>query len=593
MPSAERTIRRALKILADSSQKETIINLAVLVIRSLIPLAALFLIKYFIDKLTITAGSNVLPQPVSITGLVLAMAVTLLADDLLSLAGRYVSGKQSYLLEKHISGLIHGHASVLSLKFFEDPSFHDSLARAERDISWRPSAMVSDLTLMLRGIISFIAVGYVLRTFGIIPLAILALVFIPVLWIRVKTSRSLYEARKAVTKDARQASYFSWLLTGEKPAREVKLFDLSEYFGKLFHRHFDAAKQPEIKVLRKSSFLEAATSVIKVIAFAGILIYSSYSYIRSEITTGELAMYLMAFRQATVYLRDAVTGFSGLAENRIFLQDLFRFLDMESDMPQGREAPSLASFPGLDIENLTFSYPGASKPALENVSFSVRNGERIAVVGPNGSGKTTLVKLLCRLYDPDSGKISINGKGIDTYDIHGYRKLFSVVFQDFMLYYLSARDNIRLSDNAGDAEDNRVSDAAVRAGVGAFIESLPDGYNTSLGHHTEGSRELSWGEWQKIAIARALYRKAPVLILDEPSSSLDADSEYEIFSDPDRLIEGRTCIFISHRLSNIRSADRIIVLDSGHIAETGTHEELMNAGGKYYSMFSRQKSMYR
>jgi ATP-binding cassette subfamily B protein len=373
----------------------------------------------------------------------------------------------------------------------------------------------------------------------------------------------------------------------------VKLFGLSGYFGKLFHRHFAAAKEPEIDVVRKNAVLDAAASVIKVLAFAAILIYASYSYIRSEIAAGELAMYLVAFRQAFIYLRDTVSGFSGLAENKLFIKDLFQFLDMESDMPENTEVTDTGSFIRLDIENLTFTYPGSIRPALEDINLTISKGEKIAIVGPNGSGKTTLAKLLCRLYDPDSGKVMLNGRSIRSYDLHSYRRLFSVVFQDFMLYFLSAAENICLSDNTAGVDGPRLNDAATRAGIASFIETLPQGYDTLLGHHTEGSRELSWGEWQKIAIARALYRDAPVIILDEPSSSLDADSEYEIFSDPERIINGRTCIFISHRLANIRSADRIVVLDNGHILETGSHEELMKAGGRYYSMFTRQKSMYR
>jgi ABC-type multidrug transport system fused ATPase/permease subunit len=304
-------------------------------------------------------------------------------------------------------------------------------------------------------------------------------------------------------------------------------------------------------------------------------------------------MYIIAFRQALVYLRDAVSGYSGLAENRLFLDDLFHFLDMESDMPQKEKAAGIVSFNRLDIENLTFTYPGTDRPVLENINLSISKGEKVAIVGPNGSGKTTLVKLLCRLYDPDSGRISLNGENVDTYALHEYRKLFSVVFQDFMLYYLTAGDNIRLADNTGSDNQQRLRRAAARAGVSALLESLPQGYETMLGHQTGGSRELSWGEWQKIAIARALYRDSHVLILDEPSSSLDADSEYEIFSDLDKITDGRTCIFISHRLANVREADRIIVLEQGRVAEAGSHNELMEAKGRYYSMFTRQKSMYR
>ncbi len=593
MKLQRKIISRALRILMESSGKETVVSLMILIVRSFLPLAGVLLIRYYVERITGDTAGGELPMFSAVTGLIAAMAVTLLADDWLASAGYFFARKQSVRVEGHISSLIHGHASGIGLKFFEDPAFHDGLSRAARDISWRPAAMVTDMILLVRGVISFIAMGYILRMFGIIPLVVLVLLFLPLLWIRYRNSSRIYMARKSVTELTRQAAYFSWLLTGEKPAREVKLFGLGEYFENLFRRNFEDSKAPELEAVRKNTLLESASSLVKVAAFAGILVYATGAFMRSEITAGELAMYLVAFRQAMVYLRDAVSGYSGLAENRLFLQDLFGFLDLKGDMPDGEKGPDPGTFSEITVEKMTFTYPGASGPALRDISLKITRGEKVAVVGPNGSGKTTLVKLLCRLYDPDGGRILLNGRNITSIDPDAYRKLFSVVFQNFMLYYLSAGDNIRLGSAEGKEETERVISAASMTGLHELLSSLPEGYDTLLGHHTEGGRELSWGEWQKIAIARALYREAPVLILDEPSSSLDADSEYEIFSDLGMITAGRTCIFISHRLSNVKDADRIIVLHKGCIAESGTHDELMAAKGSYYSMFTRQKSMYR
>ncbi len=624
----------------------------ILTVRSFLPLVGVLLIRYYVDRITGVTGGAELPVLSAVTGLIAAMAATLLADDLLAAAGSWFTRKQSVRVEGHISSLIHGHATGMGLRFFEDPAFHDGMTRAARDISWRPAAMVADMVMLARGVISFIAMGYVLRTFGIIPLAVLALLFLPLLWIRYRNATHLYRVRKSVTPLTRQAAYFSWLLTGEKPAREVKLFGVGGYFEKLFRSNFEGSKRPELAAVGKNTLLEGTASLVKVAAFAGILLYASGAFVRSEITAGELAMYLVAFRQALVYLRDAVSGYAGLAENRLFLNDLFSFLDMKGDMGGEELPPQLSEFGEIVAENVTFTYPGARAPALAGINLKIGRGEKIAVVGPNGSGKTTLVKLLCRLYDPDGGRILLNGKDISTMDPAGYRRLFSVVFQNFMLYYLTAGENIRLGEReaaekaspsgssagaayhpvhragqlpetvagpsstvagpsstvagpssagagltmgppAGENDNADVREAAARAGIADLIEGLPEGYDTMLGHHTEGGREMSWGEWQKIAIARALYRQAPVLILDEPSSSLDADAEYEIFSDLSRITDGRSCIFISHRLSNVREADRIIVLDRGRIEESGTHDELMAARGRYHEMYSRQKSMYR
>ncbi|MHC1731149.1 MAG: ABC transporter ATP-binding protein [Bacteroidales bacterium] len=597
MLSQSNTIRRALHLLSDSSGKETALSVIILIARAFLPLAAVLLLGHFVDLLTgdgsakVAAGTGATLS--ALTWLTVVIALVLLADDLLTYAGSYITKRHSYLIEGHVSSLIHSHSGRLGLRFFEDPLFHDRLERAARDISWRPAALISDFIMLLRGLISFAAMTYVLRNFGLIALVILTAVFIPVLLVRVRNSRRLYETRKRVTADTRQASYFSWLMTGEKPAREVKLFDLGGYFDRLFRKHFRDSREPELKTIRGNIITESISSLLKVAAFAGVVIYAISEYLGESITAGELAMYLVAFRQAMVYLRDAVTGYSGLAENGIFLQDLFIFLDLKPEMAGEGAAPEADSFRELAAAKITFTYPGASRPALQDVSVRITRGEKVAIVGPNGSGKTTLVKLLCRLYDPDEGRITVNGTDASTLAPSSYRRLFSVVFQNFMLYFLSAGDNIRLGGEDVGSDNEAVRRAAEATGINGLLESLPEGYDTQLGHHTEGGRELSWGEWQKIAISRAVYRKSPVLILDEPSSSLDADSEYEIFSDLGRITEGRTCIFISHRLSNVRDADRIIVLDGGRVAETGTHDELMAAGGRYHAMFTRQKSMYR
>ncbi len=276
--------------------------------------------------------------------------------------------------------------------------------------------MISDLVLMVRGVVSFIAMGYVLRTFGIIPLAVIVVVFIPVLVIRWRNSARLYDTRQRTTEETRQASYFSWLLTGEKPAREVRLFGLGDYFERLFRKHFSASREPEIASVRKNAMADSIAAVVRVADFAGVLFYATASFLREAITAGELAMYIVAFRQALVYLRDAVSGYSGLTENSLFLRDLFGFLDLRGEMAGEEIAPDPDSLREIAVENLSFTFPGASRPALEDISLHITRGEKVAVVGRNGSGKTTLVKLLCRLYDPDSGCIKLNGRHVETTD---------------------------------------------------------------------------------------------------------------------------------------------------------------------------------
>jgi ATP-binding cassette subfamily B protein len=306
-----------------------------------------------------------------------------------------------------------------------------------------------------------------------------------------------------------------------------------------------------------------------------------------------MAMFLLAFRQGMVYIRELLGSIGGLYEDSLFIGDTFEFLNLkEKIVAVPPEIVPSGLNKSIEVENLSFKYPGNTETTINNVSFSVKKGEIIALVGPNGAGKSTLAKLLCRLYDPDSGSVKLDGADIRNMDPDKYRKLLSVVFQDFMLYNLEAGENIRLGNIDEQNPGEKVKSAAGISGMHDLINNLPDGYSTSIGNLFDDSRELSWGEWQKLALSRALFRDAPILILDEPSSSLDADTEYDIFSRFREIVRGRTSILISHRFTNVSLADRIIVLDKGAIAESGTHEELMKKKGMYFSMYTKQTSRF-
>ena len=304
-------------------------------------------------------------------------------------------------------------------------------------------------------------------------------------------------------------------------------------------------------------------------------------------------MFLVAFRQGMIYIKELFGSLSGLYEDGLFIGDTFEFLNLKENITaQEPVTVPLSLKKNIIVENLSFTYPGNNQGTINNVSFEIKKGEVIALVGPNGAGKSTLVRLLCRLYDPDSGSVIYDGNNIRNMDPEEYRKQFSVIFQDFMLYNLTVKENIQMGNIESDKSVEKIKSAAVATGVDNLIENLPDGYDTVIGNLFDDSRELSWGEWQKIALSRALFREAPVLILDEPSSSLDADTEYELFSRFREIVKGRTSILISHRFTNVTLADRIIVLDKGAIAETGTHDELMKRGGMYYTMFIKQSSRF-
>jgi ATP-binding cassette subfamily B protein len=489
--------------------------------------------------------------------------------------------------------LLHSKAIKLDLISFEQPEYFDCLTRASRESPWRPNSILNNIVSVFRAFISLILMAGLILTLHW-SLAILLLVAnIPGIWLRLHYAQVLYNFQRKQTPEARKSAYFNWLLTGDRPSRELRLFGLGNYFKELFRTSFLKQKDEEVNIIRKRTSIELVSNLFKASALLFTLLFIARQTINKTISLGEMAMFLLAFRQGMIYIKDLFGSLAGLYEDGLFIGDTFEFLNLKESVTA--KEPVAAVHPltkDITAENLSFTYPGNNTSTISNVSFTIKKGEVVALVGPNGAGKSTLVRLLCRLYDPDSGTVKYDDTDIRHIEPGEYRKQFSVVFQDFMLYNLSAGENIRLG-NINSADDKeKLKNAATVTGIDNLINNLPNGYNTVIGNLFDDSRELSWGEWQKLALARALYRDSPVLILDEPSSSLDADTEYEIFSRFREIVKDRTSILISHRFTNVTLADRIIVLDKGAIAETGTHDELMKKGGMYYTMFTRQSSRF-
>jgi ATP-binding cassette subfamily B protein len=351
------------------------------------------------------------------------------------------------------------------------------------------------------------------------------------------------------------------------------------------HRRFAAR--------RSTGDLFAQSSLI--IAVFGTYAFIAYRTVHGAITIGDLVMYFQAFQRGHEFLRELLGGLAGLYEDRLFLSNIYEFLDLERNVVEPR-APKAVPRPlriGIAFENVSFRYPGTSRTVLHDITFSIEPGETVALVGDNGSGKTTLIKLLCRLYDPTSGAIRLDGIDIRELGTASLRRELGVLFQDYARYQLSARENIWLGDVDASPRDDRVVQAARRSGADAVIGGLTHGYDTTLGTWFEHAQELSIGEWQKVALARAFMREAQIVVLDEPTSALDAKAEYEVFERFRRLTHGRTAILISHRLSTVKMADRIFVLGNGRIVESGTHDELVRNGGRYEQLFELQAQPYR
>jgi ATP-binding cassette subfamily B protein len=585
--------RESLRLVWNSSPGWTFTNIVMSVLRSVFPLMLIWLLKVVIDDITKAATAAPSNPNINVLWPVLAVVIIWFLDEASSDFSNYVRKKQALKLEVYMYGLLHSKAIKLDLINFERPEYFDCLSRASREAPWRPNSILNNLVSMLRGLLSLLLMAGLIFTLHWTLALLLLVANIPGIWLRLYYADILYNFQRQQTPEARKSAYFNWLLTGDRPSRELRLFGLGNYFISLFRKSFLKQKEEEINIIRRRTLIEFVSNLFKASALLVSLLFIARQTISGKLSLGQMAMFLLAFRQGMIYIKDLFSSLAGLYEDSLFIGDAFEFLNLKENVTAAE--PVIVPSPlkkKIEVDNLSFTYPGNNFRTISNVSFEIKKGEIIALVGPNGAGKSTLVRLLCRLYDSDSGNIKYDGTDIRNIDPEEYRKHFSVVFQDFMLYNLTAGENIRMGNIDEKSPDGRIKASATTTGVHELIDNLPNGYETVIGNLFDDSRELSWGEWQKIALARALFRDAPVLILDEPSSALDAGTEYDIFSRFREIVKGRTSILISHRFTNVSLADRIIVLDKGAIAETGTHDELMKRGGIYFTMFTRQSSRF-
>lgn len=582
-------LRRSVAMVWDSSPGWAAAGVSLTLVRSFLPLALVFLVKILTDIVTAYVTTGAMSGGTDLLWPVLAVVVIFFADEVAAELQTYVRSRHAFHFETDVHDLLHRKSMELDLQHFEDPGYYDILARASREAPYRPTSILANFILLGRGSLSLVVMTAVLATLHPSLILFVILINIPGIWLKLKFANIIYKSRRGQTPESRKSQYYSWLLTGDKPAREIRLFGLGNYFRDLFNTSFRGRKQEESGILRKRVVLETVSGLFKAAALFGALYYLTREVTTARITPGDMAMYLIAFRQVLVYVRDILNGIAGLYEDNLFISDLFGFLSLKERVkPVHPVIIPAKPRKGIEVRDLSFTYPGSERPALENISFTINKGETVALVGPNGSGKSTLVKILCRLYDPQKGSVLLDDDDIVHMDPVAYRRLFSVVFQDFMLYNMTAGENIRMGNTDQADPAGRVAEAAQRAGVHGLISSLPKGYDTVIGRLFDDSRELSWGEWQKLALARAIFRQAPFLILDEPVSALDSLTEHEIYSNFEGIRGKSTCLLISHRFPNITLADKIIVLDKGRIVETGTHEALMNAKGLYHKMYTIQ-----
>ncbi len=586
------SLGRALLLTWMSSRGWTIASIALTLLQGLTPVALLYLIGTMLDQVTevITHGRE-LPE---ILGIVALAGVVAFIDMALSVVSGVVSEGQALAVSEHVTRVIHAKSIAVDLEYYEQSAYYDRLHRAQTQAAYRPTQIVGDLTGVLRDLFTLVGVIGVLATLNALtPLILFASAF-PVVLVRLRFSQLLMEWYMRTSEVEREQSYYNYLLTAEDHAKEIRLFNT----GKLFSDRFDALharlRQGRMAIMWRRTVFELATQGLGVIALFGAFLLTVAYALTGAITLGGLVIMFQGFQRAQGTLQTLLGNLASLYESSVFLKDFYEFLALEP-LVKPPEQPQPVPNPlrtGIRFENVSFQYARGTTPVLEGVNLTINPGEVIALVGANGAGKSTLIKLLCRLYDPTAGRITLDGIDLRAFDVNALRQQVSVLFQDYNEYQLSAWENIWLGDVTQPQERSLIQQAAQAAGAHEVISALPEGYDSRLGNWF-GGQELSMGQWQKIALARAFLRQAQIVVLDEPTSSLDVLSEHDVFERFRQVVSGRCAILISHRLSTIRMAHRIYVLDQHHITESGTHEELMALDGLYATLFNTQSQYYR
>jgi ATP-binding cassette subfamily B protein len=439
-------------------------------------------------------------------------------------------------------------------------------------------------------------VSYAALLFQFSGLAVLILVVagLPAFAVEAKFSGDAFRLFRWRSPETRKQMYLETVLAREDYTKEVKLFGLGplllQRYRDIFHQLF---AEDRSLTLRRGTW-GFVLGLLGTTAFYGAYVWIALAAIATRITLGQMTMYLMLFKQGQTAVSASLAAIGGMYEDNLYLSNLYEYLEQEVDRPAGieREGPEPGS--GVAFEHVSFTYPGADTPALEDVSFRLRPGQSLALVGENGSGKTTLIKLLTRLYSPQQGRITLDGLELEAWDEATLRQRIGVIFQDFARYQMLVGENVGAGDVEQFEDEDRWREAADMGMAAPFIEQMPEGYQTQLGRWFKGGRELSGGQWQKVALSRAFMRsRADILVLDEPTAAMDAAAEAQVFDHFSEMAADRMAILISHRFSTVRMADHIIVLDGGHIVEQGSHESLMELAGRYARLFTLQAEAYR
>lgn len=585
-------IPRFFREIWDVSPKLFTVNAIARLLTALSPVVTLWVGKIIIDEIIaqISLEDQDLTRLWTYVGIELGVVVL---TELLNRVVTLTDGLIGDLYSNESSEKIIRKTNELTLEQLEDPGFYDKLERARQQTSGRVNLM-SDALGQVQGLISIVSLIAALIYFEPWLIVLLVLSIIPSFINEAKYSSHRYSLARSWTAERRELDYLRYVGANNTTAKEVKLFGLTDYiafrFKNLSHSYFLINKSLSIQ----QSIYGSLFNILGTLSYYGAYIFIIFKVIAGVLTIGELTFLSGSFNRLRNNLQQFFSRFTRISESALYLRDYFDFLDIPLENETENPVPLPEKIQqGFQLINVKFSYPESKTPVLEGVNFEIKAGEKIAFVGQNGAGKTTLIKLILRFYEPTSGAILLDGININKFSKEEYRARFGVIFQDFFKYEFRIRENIAVGNITQIDNDQMITHAADRSLASQVIAEMTDGIDQQLGRRFAKGQELSGGQWQKVALARAYMKDADIMVLDEPTSALDAQAEYDVFERFIGLTEGKTSIIISHRFSTVRMADRILVLDAGKIAEIGTHRELMERNALYARLFNLQAAGYQ
>jgi len=585
--------RRALELVWTTSRSLTITLAILTLVAGVLPAVIAYIGQLIVDGV-VAAMAATNPETSHVLWLIFLEALVVIA---VAASQRGLSVSQSLLralLGQRVNVMILEKALTLQLANFEDSEFYDKLTQARREASSRPLSLVNRTFGLVQNAISLTSYAVLLYAFSPWAVVILIGAGLPSFLAEAKFSGDAFRLFRWRSPETRMQMYLETVIAREDSVKEVKLFGLGP---RLLQRYRDIFKNLFVEdrrlTIRRDSW-GFALGLLSTAAFYGAYAWIVITTIHGGITLGAMTMYLVLFRQGQSAVAASLSAISGMYEDNLYLSNLYEYLEQDVPAPGGEAKHGPEPERGLEFRNVSFAYPGSTSKALTDVSFQIRPGESLALVGENGSGKTTLIKLLTRLYQPTAGKILLDGLDLQDWDIEALRQRIGVIFQDFGRYQFSVGENIGAGDVRHIDDPVRWAAAAETGMAAPFIVDMPEGYETQLGRWFKGGRELSGGQWQKIALSRAFMRSdADILVLDEPTAAMDAASEAAIFDHFQSQSDTKMTILISHRFSTVRAADRIIVIHDGKILEQGNHESLLAENGQYASLFRLQAKGYQ